>query len=335
LSDSAIDLTLPPGIPKDGRGTVLTVGTFDGVHRGHRAVLDEIRARATQSGRRAVLVTFDPHPLRIVRPEVAPRLLTTPWEKKEVLAETGLEYAIFLRFTPALSRYSPRRFVEEILVGRLGVEELVIGYDHGFGRDRSGDVDTLRTIGADLGFGVDLVGPVEKDGRPVSSSRIRAAIAAGDLPFARSGLGRPYSFRGVVVPGDGRGRALGFPTANLDLRAPEKLLPPEGIYAVRGVLRSGTFPGALHLGPRPTYGDAAPSTELHLMDFEGDLYGQVVRVDLVQRIRGIENFDSSRALVEQMERDVSEASRILSLEVLQRTEPGARELASRESRVDP
>jgi len=334
LSESALDPDLPRAIPADGRGTVLTVGTFDGVHRGHRAVLDEIRVRALEGGRRSVLVTFDPHPLRIVRPEVAPPLLTTPIEKAEILAETGLEYVVFLRFTPELSRYSPRRFVEEILVGRLGVEELVIGYDHGFGRNRSGDVDTLRAIGEEMGFGVDLVGPVEMGGEPVSSSRIRDAVASGDLEFARAGLGRPYSFRGRVVHGDGRGRALGFPTANLSVGTEGKLLPPAGIYAARGVLRSGTFGGALHLGPRPTYRDAPPSVELHLMDFEGDLYGQILRVDLVRRLRGVERFDSSRALVEQMERDVREARAVLASELSSSVAPATPEDVVRALRSD-
>ena len=152
----AFDPSLPPGIPQNG-GTVVTVGTFDGVHRGHWEVLQEIRRRALSTGRRSVLLTFDPHPLRILRPEHAPPLLTTSVEKKEILAESGLDYAVFLSFTPALSRYQPRRFVEEVLVGRLGVKELVIGYDHGFGQGRSGSAETLRRIGDEIGFAVDVV----------------------------------------------------------------------------------------------------------------------------------------------------------------------------------
>ncbi len=257
----AIDPALPPGIPRD-RGTVVTVGTFDGVHRGHWAVLQEIRRRAGATGRRSVLVTFHPHPLRIVRPEHAPPLLTTPVEKKEILAESGLDYAVFLSFTPVLSRYEPRRFVEEILVGRIGVSELVIGYDHGFGRGRSGDADTLRTIGQEMGFDVDVVPPVLAPGpdgdEAISSSRIRHAVEAGDMAAAARGLGRPYSLRGLVVRGDGRGRGLGFPTANLHVASSDKLVPPPGIYAVRGVLRRGTFDGALHLGPRPTFRGSPP-----------------------------------------------------------------------------
>lgn len=311
VEGTAIDPGLPPGIPA-GKGTVVTVGTFDGVHRGHWAVLQEIRRRAVSRGLRSVLVTFHPHPLRIVRPEVAPLLLTTPDEKKEILAESGLDYAVFLKFSRALSLYPPERFVQEILIERLSVRELVIGYDHGFGRGRSGDAETLRSIGARAGFAVDVVRPVLAGEAAVSSSRIREAVGRGELREAAAALGRPYSLRGVVVRGDGRGRTLGFPTANLGGISPEKALPPPGVYAVRGSVRSGVHDGALHLGPRPTFPGALPSTELHLIDFEGDLYGEEVRVDLIERIREIRPFPTVEALVEQMAGDVDEVRRILS-----------------------
>jgi riboflavin kinase / FMN adenylyltransferase len=305
----------PPGLPPEPGGSVVTVGTFDGVHRGHRAVLDEIADRARTTGKRAVLVTFHPHPLRIVRPEFAPLLLTTPLEKKEILAESGLDWAVFVRFTPALSRLSPRAFVEEVLLRRIGMGELVIGYDHGFGRDRSGDADTLRAIGSELGFGVDVVAPVALGEESISSSRIRTAIAEGRMEEARAALGRAYAFRGVVARGEGRGRHLGFPTANIEVGDPEKLLPPSGIYAVRGVLRRGTVPGALHIGPRPTFQGSPPSVELHLIDFEGDLYGESVRVDVLRRLRGVLPFESAEALVAQMRADVLQARAILAADL--------------------
>jgi riboflavin kinase/FMN adenylyltransferase len=306
-----VSFRYPPGLPAD-RGTVVTVGTFDGVHRGHWAVLQEIRARARATGRRSVLLTFHPHPLSIVRPDDAPPLLTTPVEKKEILAESGLDAAVFLRFTTTLSRYEPERFVEEILLERLRVEELVIGYDHGFGRGRSGDADTLRALGRRRGFTVDVVPPVSADDQPISSSRIRRAVARGAMDEASAGLGRPYGARGVVVRGDGRGRQLGFPTANLAGIDADKLMPPAGIYAVRVATRQGMYDGALHLGPRPTFQGAPPTVEVHLLEYEGNLYGEEIRVDFVERLREVLPFDSVETLICQMRADVERARSVLA-----------------------
>jgi riboflavin kinase/FMN adenylyltransferase len=295
------------GLPPEVRGTILTVGTFDGVHRGHRAVLAEIVDRAADRGLASVLVTFDRHPLTVVRPEHAPALLTTPDEKKEILAQTGLDYVAFLRFTRALSRYSPEAFVRTFLVERFRVRELVIGYDHGFGRDRSGGSDTLRALGVELGFDVDVVGEVRADGESISSTRIRRAIREARLDEAARGLGRPYSIQGPIVHGQGRGRGLGFPTANLQPPGGRKLLPPPGIYAVRASLRTEIRDGLLHLGPRPTFPGSPPSLELYLLDYEGDLYGEPVRVEFLSKLRDVLPFTSAAALVAQMRRDVSEA----------------------------
>ncbi|CAN5570790.1 bifunctional riboflavin kinase/FAD synthetase [soil metagenome] len=303
--DYAIDPRLPPAIPRDGRGAVVTVGTFDGVHRGHRDVLRTIVERAQATGRRSILVTFHPHPLRIVRPEAAPQLLTTTAEKKEFLAESGVEYAVFLPFTPTLQKYPARRFVEEILLGRLGMRELVIGYDHGFGKDREGGVETMRELGEEHDFRVDVVGAVRMYEDAISSTRIRRALVAGDVVAAAEALGRPYSLRGPVVHGAGRGRDLGFPTANLQVGDSEKLLPREGIYAVYGWVGGTRVPGLLHLGPRPTFQGYPPSIELHLLDWQGDLYGTEVRVEFCARLRDILPFSSAAELVEQMKQDAA------------------------------
>jgi riboflavin kinase/FMN adenylyltransferase len=242
-----------------------------------------------------------------VRPEAAPPLLTTPAEKKEILAETGLDYAVFLSFTHVLAEYSPQRFVEEILIGRLGVQELVIGYDHGFGKGRSGDVLTLRDIGRDMRFTVDVVSPIRAGEEPVSSTRIRNALLEGDVESARRGLGRPYCLRGMVVRGEGRGQKLGFPTANLWVPANGKLIPPPGVYAVRAGLKSGVHGGAIHIGPRPTFRGSPPTIELHLLDFHGNLYGEEIRVEFIKRLRGVHAFSSSSALVAQLRLDVDAA----------------------------
>ena len=314
MTGYAIDPTLPPGLPSDGRKAVVTIGMFDGVHRGHREVLSEIRRRAEGVGGRSVLVTFHPHPLMIVRPEWAPPMLTTPVEKKEILAESGLDYAVFLAFTPMLAAYTPRRFVEEILVERVNVGELVVGYDHRFGKGREGDADMLKELGGELGFAVDVVGPVTSQGEAISSTKIRQALLEGDVEAARRGLGRPYSLRGLVVRGDQRGRTLGFPTANLEVRGGGeggKLIPPPGIYAVRGTVRSGTFDGALHIGPRPTFRGSPPTIEVHLLGFAEDIYGEEVRMDFVKYLREVRPFNTSEALVQQMKEDVEQAREVL------------------------
>ncbi|HKJ93315.1 MAG TPA: bifunctional riboflavin kinase/FAD synthetase [Longimicrobiales bacterium] len=297
-------------LPSSIRRTVVTVGTFDGVHRGHWQVLQELRRCARENDAPSVLLTFHPHPLRIVRPDRAPPLLTTPLEKKEILAESGLDYALFLPFTPRLAKYEPRRFVEEILIGRLRMCHLVIGYDHGFGRGRSGDVDTLRRIGAEMGFGVTVVEAMFRDGEPISSTRIRNAIAEGDVFAAADGLGRPYSLRGPVVRGDGRGRSLGFPTANIQVPEADKLLPLEGVYAVTAAVNGQLLNGVMHLGPRPTFRGSPPSVELHLFDFEQNIYGAEVRVDFCARIRDIHPFARTAELIDAIRDDCDVARRL-------------------------
>jgi len=309
----AIRPDLPPALPRDGRPAVVTVGTFDGVHRGHWEVLREIGERARRIGGRSILVTFHPHPLKIVRPEAAPPMLTTPAEKREILAESGLEYVVFIPFTRVLQQYRARRFVEEILLGRIHMDELVIGYDHGFGKGREGTVETLRRIGGELGFGVDVVEAFQVEGGNVSSSRIRQLIAEGDVAGAAPLLGRRYSVEGVVVQGERKGRELGFPTANIEVGDPDKMLPREGVYAVHGWVGGQRLPGLLHLGPRPTFAGFAPTVELWLMDWSGDLYGQRVRVEFVRRIRDIVPFPSVDALIEAMHEDARRGREMLGL----------------------
>jgi riboflavin kinase/FMN adenylyltransferase len=249
------------------------------------------------------LLTFDRHPLRVVRPEDAPLLLTMPNEKKEILAQFRVDYVAFVAFTRAFSRYSPGQFVREVLVRRLRAKELVIGHDHGFGRGRAGDVDVLRSLGAECGFDVDVVSGVEVGGVTVSSTGIRAAVASGRVEDAAAGLGRPYSIRGTIVHGMGRGRTLGFPTANFSAPSPDKLLPAEGIYAVRASLGSELLHGLLHLGPRPTFAGSPPTIELYLLDFDRDIYGDRVVVEFLHRLREVRPFSTAAELVDQMKAD--------------------------------
>jgi riboflavin kinase/FMN adenylyltransferase len=294
------------------RGSVVTVGSFDGVHLGHRAVLDEIARRARDAGRKSVLVTFEPHPLEVVNPQAAPPLLTVGVERREILAETELDYVLFLRFDRRLADLAPEAFVREVLLSGCGMRELVIGYDHGFGRGRRGDVETLRRLGAEDGFAVDVVGPVDSGGQAVSSTRIRRAVAGGDLAGAARLLGRPYQVSGVVGRGEQRGRTIGVPTINLAELPPQKLLPPDGVYAVRVETRAGRFGGMMNQGPKPTFQDGRRSLEAHLFEFEGDLYGEWVRVEWVERLRDIRRFASLGELQEQLQRDRAQARAALA-----------------------
>jgi len=295
----------------DGRASVMTVGTFDGVHLGHHRVLEEIAERARRSGRRSLLVTFEPHPLEVVNPAAAPPLLTLAHERREVLAQSELDAVVFLPFTPEVSRLEPQEFVR-LLIDRYHLEELVVGFDHGMGRGRAGDVRLLRELGRTLHVAVDVVDAVTVDGRTVSSTVIRRAVAGGDLTTAARFLGRPYSLTAPVVPGAGRGRTIGYRTINLELPDGRKLLPPDGVYAVQVEWAHGTSGGMMHQGPRPTFGDARRSLEAHLFDAMPDLYGQMAKLRWVARLREVRTFPSPEALKHQLDKDFAAARAALT-----------------------
>jgi len=299
-------------VPAGPEGTVVTVGSFDGVHRGHEAVLKEIVARARSARRHSVLVTFDPHPMEVVNPAAAPQVLTTGPERREILAQTGLDYALLLHFDRAMAALSPEAFVRQLLVDGCGMRELVIGHDHGFGRGRQGDVELLHRLGAELGFAVDVVPALEVEGHTVSSTLVRRAVAGGDLALASRLLGRPYFATGQVVPGDGRGASIGFPTANLAGIPARKLLPPDGVYAVRVEWRGGRADGMMNQGGRPTFQQAERTLEVHLLDRECDLYGEWLKVQWVARLRDVQRFTSVAALRAQLVRDRSSARAALA-----------------------
>jgi riboflavin kinase/FMN adenylyltransferase len=290
------------------------VGTFDGVHRGHRDVVERLVKRARTLKIPSVLVTFEPHPLEVVNLAAAPLLLTTHDEKQEVLAETGIDYLAVVPFTPQLAAYSAENFVELILRRCFRLQELLIGYDHGFGRQRAGNVEVLKTLGDRDRFRVEVVDPVSgPDGHSISSTSIRRAIAGGDLHRAAESLGRPYSVSGRVVQGAQRGRTIGFPTLNLGAPPPRKLLPPEGVYAVRVQTPGGPAGGMMNLGPRPTFGDLTTSLEAHLFNTTGDFYGADVRIDFVARLRETRKFASADQLSKQLAQDERDARNALTL----------------------
>lgn len=297
-------ITTEAGLPAGVSGTVVTVGTFDGVHRGHLDVITRLVARAAESKLPSLLVSFDPHPLEVVNPSAAPLLLTTSGEKADVVAETGLDYFAVVQFTPALAAYGADEFVDLILRARFRMTELLIGYDHGFGHRRAGNAGVLKELGVERGFKVDVVEPVSLgDGQHVSSTSIRRSVAGGDLVRAAEGLGRLYSVSGTVVAGNSRGRNLGFATINLSAPSPRKLLPPEGVYAVVVQTPDGRFGGMMNLGPRPTFGDTERSIEAHLFGVDQDFYGMRVRIDFVSFLRETRRFEGPAELIEQLGKD--------------------------------
>jgi riboflavin kinase / FMN adenylyltransferase len=296
------------GFPQLDGGSVVTVGTFDGVHAGHRDIVRRLHERADARGLPAVLITFRPHPLAIVNPSAAPMLLTPDDEQLDALADSGSLLVAVLPFTVALARFTAEDFVLRLLRERYHMQEIVIGYDHGLGRGRQGDAAMLAELGRASGFHVEVVPPaLDGVGAPISSSAIRTSIAHGDLERARASLGRPYSVRGRVVAGGKRGRDLGYPTLNLQLADARKLLPPDGVYAVRAQTSRGMFGGMMNLGGRPTFGDVNRSLEAHLFDVGGDWYGESVSIAFVKRLRDVKRFDGVDALVAQLARDATDA----------------------------
>jgi riboflavin kinase / FMN adenylyltransferase len=300
--------------PVLGDGSAVTIGAYDGVHLGHRAVIEEVKRRAAGLGCPVAVVTFDRHPASVVRPESAPRLLTDLDQKLELLDAAGVEYTLVIHFDEERSHELAEDFVQEVLAGCLQARLVVVGEDFHFGRKRGGNVELLRRMGPDLGFDVEGLALVHVPGLegPVSSTVIRAELLQGDVVAAARLLGRPHEVRGVVDTGDGRGgQVLGFPTANVTVPG-DILLPADGIYAGWYERPDGsTHAAALSLGRRPTfYPEGGPRLlEAYLLDFDGDLYGEHARVRFVSRLRGEERFESTEALVAQMNRDV-EAARV-------------------------
>ncbi len=305
----------------DPRGSVVTIGAFDGVHLGHQMVIRQVRERAAAIGAASALVTFDRHPAMVVRPESAPKLLTGIEHKLELLAATGLDETIVVHFDTERATESPRDFVKEVLVDACGAKIVVVGEDFHFGKGRAGNVAMLKTLGAEFGFEVFGLGLVDASGHEtasvdakVSSTLIREAVAAGDMRAAAAGLGRHREVRGTVIHGDARGRTLGFPTANVAVSA-DTCLPADGIYAGWYVRPNGErLPAAINLGRRPTFYEDQPYSllEAFIIDWSGDLYDEPARVQFVELLRPELKFTSLDALIEQMHADVARASTILA-----------------------
>ncbi|MBW2096978.1 MAG: bifunctional riboflavin kinase/FAD synthetase [Deltaproteobacteria bacterium] len=292
------------------RNPVLTIGNFDGVHRGHLALFERVKIRARAIGGVSVVMTFQPHPLKIMKPEKAPPLITPTQQKLALIAQSGIHTILCLQFDETFAAISAEDFVQDILVEKIGVKELVVGYDYTFGHNRTGNIELLRVMGKNLGFQVHVVQPVLMGKRVVSSTSIRELIRAGELAKAKKLLGRDYQICGTVVKGKNRGgRLLGFPTANLEVV--DELTPKEGVYAVKVLIDDHIYNGVTNIGHNPTFGQGPLSIETHILDYSGNLLGQTIRVNFIERLRVEKTYKSIEELARQIDLDVKVAREVL------------------------
>ena len=289
--------------------TVATIGNFDGVHLGHRAIFRRVVAEARQAQGTATVITFNPHPLKLLAPERAPLLINTYAERERLIAASCIDLLVCLPFTPALAALPATTFVEDILLGALGVKHLIIGYDYAFGRDRQGDAAFLQECGQRYGFTVEILPPITQNQEIYSSTRIRQLLQEGEVEAAASLLGRHFTLEGEVVHGAGRGGNIGFPTANL--RTEKEILPREGVYAVKVRHKARLLDGVVNIGRNPTFGENELTVEVHLLDVKDNLYGETLRIYFLQRLRGEERFATVSELCTAIQADIDRARQIL------------------------
>jgi len=293
------------------RNPVLTIGNFDGVHKGHLSLFDLAKNRAAAINGQSVVMTFDPHPIKVMKPGNGPPLITLTEQKLELIADAGMDVILCLPFTREFAAISARDFVQNILVNKIGIREIVVGYDYTFGAGREGGIELLESMGKALDFRVHVVPPVYVENILVSSTSIRTLVQEGKLHEAKRLLGRDYQIGGTVIKGKNRGgRLLGYPTANLALI--DELVPKRGVYVVKVLVAGRIYDGVTNIGYNPTFGDGAFSVETHILDFHEDLLGKQIRVKFIERLRDEKTFESVEALVAQIERDIARAIKILN-----------------------
>ncbi|MBI9071715.1 MAG: bifunctional riboflavin kinase/FAD synthetase [Melioribacteraceae bacterium] len=293
---------------------VLTIGTFDGLHLGHIDILKSVIQKSEEYSAESLAVTFEPHPRSVVSKDSKIKLLTTLDEKKEIFTELGIENLLIINFTEEFASLSSREFIETYLLSKLNVSEIVVGYDHRFGKNRDGDESKLREIGNEFGFKVSSVSAVKVDDYTISSTKIRNALSLGDLKTANKYLGRFYCFYGDVIKGAGRGRKLGYPTANIDPEKGDKLIPKPGVYLITSNIEGKDYFGLMNIGSRPTFNDIENMlVEVHLLDFNDDIYGKHLRLDLIDRLRDEKKFASKDELMIQIKNDEKKSNEIINL----------------------
>ena len=298
--------------PTTERKAVITIGTFDGVHIGHQKIIEQLNTLKADRKEVSMILTFFPHPRRVLDQSNDIKMLTTMEEKVQLLESFGLDHLIVEPFTQEFSRLTALEFVRDILVNRLSLKKLVIGYDHHFGRNREGNFEQLTEFGELYGFEVIEIPAQTIESVSVSSTKIRKAIEAGDMRVANSYLGYPYRLTGEIVKGQGLGRKLNFPTVNLRVEEDYKLVPMKGVYAVKTRVKGQEILGMMNIGFRPTVGGDGRTIEIHLLDFQGDLYGEKLRVDVLDRLRDEQKFESVEALKTQLKKDELETRSVLS-----------------------
>jgi riboflavin kinase/FMN adenylyltransferase len=291
---------------------VVTLGSFDGVHSGHQLIIRRLIQKSRERGRVGVVVTYEPHPQSVVSPQTAPRILTTLEEKLKLLDRLGVEETVVINFDQELREYSAERFVEEILVGKLNIGDLVVGGDHAFGRDRAGKIDLLKKVAPEHDFKLEVVEALEVDQMRISSSRIRRELEAGEFARARAMLGHGYPISGAVIKGQGRGRSLDYPTLNLDVH-PKKLLPEDGVYSVRAELEGRDYGGMLYIGPKPTFEDGTRSVEVHLFGLEEDVGHVTGQVWVEEWVRTPQRFSDPEHLKNQLKADEKRIKEMLGI----------------------
>ncbi len=296
--------------PEAYRGGIVAIGNFDGVHRGHQAMIAQLCRRAREYATSSVVLTFDPHPISLLRPEHTPPPLSTLERKQELLERCGVACTIAYPTDHALLQLTPEDFFRRIVIGELAACGMVEGPNFYFGKDRAGNVETLGNFCRDSGIFLDVLAPIETPAGMISSSAIRGLLKAGRVRDAIELLGHPYQVSGLVASGAQRGRALGFPTANLE--DVQTLLPAEGVYAGVAFVEDRAYAAAIHLGPNPTFADDARKLEVHLIDFAGDLYGSRLKVEFLSELRAVVRFDSTEALRRQLIEDISRVKLLVS-----------------------
>lgn len=297
-------------LPADVRGSAVTIGNFDGVHRGHARILQRLISTASDLGGVSVVFTFDPHPVRLLRPESAPPPLTWTDRKAELLNDLGVDVMVAYPTDQQLLSLEPEVFFEKIVCQQLGARAMIEGPNFFFGRDRQGDIDLLGNLCHGNNISLEVVSPLLEEGEYISSSRVRQFIEQGQIDRVNKLLTQPYRIRGLVTHGAGRGKEIGFPTANI--AAIDTLLPGQGVYAGRAISGSRSWQAAVNIGPNPTFGEQTPKVEVYLLDFEGSLYGELLEVDFIARLRDIRTFDGIDALKQQLARDVQAVRDIAS-----------------------